>query len=462
MSVKSSVNTLLLFIAGGLCSTGYASEKYAQESFWLSIADHSADFFNLHAYSEQEGVYYSEVDSEGQVVNGKIHLIALSRMIYAQAYLAEQGLADIRRAESAASFLLSRMVKEDEFGPYFVSQVQLNENADILADKDQNQIDLVVNEQAYGLSGLVELYRVSGDRKLLKKIRNFYQAFVRRFHDSQSGGFFDRYSSSKETSDTGRPTHSHSHTHSHTHRHVQSQTKSYNSTVYVATSFLISLMEADPGRKRQYQDKLSELVHLAAKHFPDKETGWIIENFDRHWVPQWRGWQQQGPHSIGIVGHNLQYAWLLLRASEWDFIDIKQRGNLKSIAYQVIDSMLAKPSWDAEHGGFLDAFQRETSAPMWHTNKAWWQQAEGLMALSAALYFQSDDLGQERAMKYQRAKTHTIDFFTRFFIDKTYGGEFFNVSQNGQAIEDELKGQKGKSAYHSTELAKFMIRYQLK
>lgn len=426
------ITMLLLCVLG----SAYAQEQkllleHSKSSYWLELAEHSANFINDHAFNATQGFYYSELDHQGQVVSDKVYLLALSRMIYAQSYLASQGLADIKRAAASVDFILNNMLAKDKHGSYLIPLYKPD-------SKNARPTKLAINEQAYGLCGLVEYYRVTGDKKVLAHIHQLHSSFIRRFRDPKYGGYFDAYDLIKSEAVT---------------------IKSYASTVYVATAYLINLMEADTSRQAEYQATLRDLVSLAAEHLPDRNTGWIKENFARNWKADWRDWQRQGEHSVGIVGRNLQYAWLLLRAAQWKFISPKVATQYRQMAYQSIDNMLSKPSWDSENGGFLDAFVRENDSPMWNTNKAWWQQAEALMALAAALHFGEADLGDKRRERYADALSKTAIFFHRHFVDRENGGEFFNVTRNGTAIENELKGQKGKSAYHTVELAKFMIDY---
>ena len=137
---------------------------------------------------------------------------------------------------------------------------------------------------------------------------------------------------------------------------------------------------------------VEELADQVADHFLDPQTGWIVENFTTDWRPDWRGWQKQTvdtpqgkrDFTIGVTGHNFQAAWFLMRAVEFPEIPITSRQKYLETARNILSSMLASRAIDRMNGGVFDVFKREDGQNMWHTNKAWWQQAEGILALTKA------------------------------------------------------------------------------
>lgn len=315
-------------------------------------------------------------------------------------------------------------------GPYFLSAV--DPSGTVLNEKNV----LIVNEQAYGLNGLVALYQRTRSPELLQTISEFYESFFKRFHDPVGGGFFDGFELS-----SGQPT----------------QTKSYNSTVYVATAFLLELATTNAQMSQRYLPAIFELTDIVANHFIDKSTGWIVENFDRNWRPSWRDWQKQGEFTVGVVGHNFQAAWLLLRVSELSDPGSPRHAQYREAAKYILQSMLNRGAVDHELGGFFDSFKRETSTPMWNTNKAWWQQAEGILALALA-----ERLGVLNTPEAKTAKDRAIDFYFNNFVDRVGGGEFAVLDRSGRPnsdTEQNGKGNLGKSTYHTVELARYMLLY---
>jgi len=412
-----------------------AGVDWSDPQVWKSSIVHSIEFFNRNAYDPVTGSYASEIAIDGQRKSETRHLIATSRMAYGLAYgYALTGNADdLRRSREVVRFLLTKMVRRDSAGrPYFLNAV------DPTGTPVSPQTKLVVNEQAYGLNGLVALATVTPDMRekaeLLSRIRELYQAFVFRFHDGSTtgkGGFYDGFDLN-----TGRAI----------------TTKSYNSTVYVATSFLLELAQLD--RQVAYLNPLTEIGDAVATDFPDPHTGWIVENFTSDWRPDWRGWQKQPEGTIGIVGHNFQAAWLLLRLSEEPWIGAGRQARYRAVAKTFLEAMLSKAAVDRQYGGFHDVFVRETSRTMWHTNKAWWQQAEGVMALTLA-----QKLGVLLTADATGVRDQAVNFYFASFIDRQRGGEYDVVTREGQPTAETMKGHLGKSTYHTVEFARFMMSY---
>jgi hypothetical protein len=115
----------------------------------------------------------------------------MSRMVYGLAHGSKINPKYLAHAQRAAQFILNKMVRRDHIGPYFLSAV--NAQGDIVPNDrlkidehgrvDRERTRLLVNEQAYGLNGLVALYQVTRDDKvlrndkLLETIRELYAAF---------------------------------------------------------------------------------------------------------------------------------------------------------------------------------------------------------------------------------------------------------------------------------------------
>lgn len=398
---------------------------------WDKSALHSNDFFIRYGWDPASGSFASEISSDGKVLNDKRHLISTSRMVYGLAHSVGLDSSYLTYAKKQAKFLLELMTAQDQNGLYFKSAVDSKGN--LIAPENK----LVINYQAYGLNGLVALYKATKDPALLKKIEMIYGSFYKRFHDPVHLGFFDEFDNQ-----SGKPI----------------ETKSYNSTVYVATSFLADLAELPTAKKAHYVKTVEELADKVVQNFLDPKTGWIIENFTSDWKPDWRSWQVQGDSTIGITGHNYQAAWFLLRATEFEEISEGKKAQYLESAKSILTAMLRSESLDSENGGVFDAFKREADEPMWHTNKAWWQQAEMILALTKAesvnLFTDADTSIQAR-----QARDKAVQFYFDNFVDYQNGGEFPVVQKNGTPVFTENKGQAGTGSYHQVELAIMMKEY---
>jgi mannose/cellobiose epimerase-like protein (N-acyl-D-glucosamine 2-epimerase family) len=332
-------------------------------------------------------------------------------------------------AKHGVDFELAHHMKTNAAGETFWAQ-KVNRDGS-LAEGEAGK-PIVINEQTYGLTGLIGYYKASKDPKILDVIKSGHKFLTNHMWDKKDGAFFDSVDAK-----TLEP----------------SNTKSYNSVVYPAASALIEMADiADGAWKKEVCGQLKTLADVFVEKFPDPQTGFIKENFTSNWGEDWRNWQKQPEGTIGVTGHNTQGALFLLRTekllSAEGMLKPEEAQKYKDTAKSIVDSMLEK-TYDKENGGWFDVFVRETGQNMWHTNKAFWQQEEGYLA-TLAMSKLSDD------PKYAEATTKTLEFWDKNFIDREIGGDRQTVAKDGAPLTDP-KGGPGKSSYHSTEMAKLAM-----
>jgi mannose/cellobiose epimerase-like protein (N-acyl-D-glucosamine 2-epimerase family) len=428
--------------------------NWTNSSLWRKSAQHSNGFYIRYSWDDELGSFGSEVEMDGSRISNTRYLIASSQLLYGLAFGGNwnQQTKEAEMARRQARFVLQKMIITGDQGPYF--KVAVDQNGYDL----NKQISLSCSEQAEGFFGLVALYSKTRSPELLRQIDVLFDSFYRRLHDDQKLGFFDDFDLM-----TGRPL--------FPGREVSS--KSYGSTVTVATSFLIDLAKLNTPRQRRYVALMEELLDIVTDHFIDSETGWIFENFTSDWKPAWRDWQVQKVRakdggdrtrdvSVGRTGHNYEAAWLLMRgATELKYISAEKKTKYLSAARVILVSMLKSNSLDRERGGVFDTFIRETDSPMWHQNKVWWQQTKAMLALAKAISIGLfSEAGSEEISSVASIQLDKIvSFYFDHFVDYKNGGEFSILSREGVPVVGEPKGQREKASGHSVELSRFMSEY---
>jgi len=409
-----------------------AAPELGSKAYWTDQAKHMTDFFARVSVDTADGGYYTHIDSAGNVSNqNEKFLMPTSRQVwsYSANYMMSGDKKSLELAKHGVDFILAHHMRTDEQGEvYWMQQVDKKGNLVEGADK----APLMINEQTYGLTGLIEYYKATKDPKILDIIHRGHEFITNHYTDKVNGGFFDSVDPS-----SFEPAH----------------TKSYNSTIYPATSALLEMADIAEGEwKSQVNGQIKEMADLFVKNFPDPKTGFIRENFTEDWKEDWRGWQKQPEGSIGVTGHNTQGALFLLRAerqlSSEGLISPEESKKYKAAAKAIMNSILDR-GYDKEHGGWYDVFVRETGKNMWHTNKAFWQQEEGYLATLAMSKVDPDP-------KYAQASDQTLKFWDKYFIDREVGGDRMTVAADGAPVADP-KGGPGKSSYHSTEMAKLAM-----
>ena len=354
-----------------------------------------------------------------------------SRHIYAlaRAYEFTGDLKQLGYANALADAFRVRFIDRSVSPPSLHEMVQWDPVAKRSLVKGPAMMNAAV--QACGIAGLVALYRVTKNEALLRDIHGLHAGFIERFHDMNDGGFLEQVARNGGESEGF---------------------KSYASTVGVATSYLLDLDGTDcASGAPDYRRYLRELADIVVDRFLDEQSGFVIEHFDAHWNPAWRGWQRQEvdgmSFTIGRVGRDMRTAWFLLRMFETTGTERYLRAALR-----IVSAMLAY-GFDWIEGGVFDCAKREeTDAAkrwMWGKRKAWWHQGDAIKAFVLAL-----KLGVLREVEVlqgtgKQALEMTLAFWQRHA--RATGDEYEYVTANGNPVAGTVCPI-GKAGYNMAEL----------
>lgn len=371
-------------------------------------------FFDRYAYDSIQKTYYSEIDNDGNVVSKNIYNVALSRLIYGLSYTSKWNSENLKLAKNAANFQLKNLVKSGALASSFISNI---ENG---TPSQSYQIDIW--QQAYGLCGLSELYRIEKNEELLLQIHQLHNAFVQRFKDTVNGGFFGNYKFSEGQI---------------------SGSKSLQSLMYPITAYMENLWLADTKNSSKYESYLKENLAIAYKNAWNSDLGWANIKFDDQWNPC-QHLSAKKPCYRVTPGHNFQLASLFLRTKDWKFLTADERKKYQKLGLEILNTTLKKqiyPNTDLSQGFYSEV--NPVSNKVTDKRKMWWQHCEAHIALSFT------DGKFEKEIKALEA------FYFNSFPDKINGGEYFYVTENDEPITTELKGSIGKSIYHTIEMIRF-------
>ncbi|WNJ17798.1 AGE family epimerase/isomerase [Pontibacter sp. G13] len=377
--------------------------------------DNLFGFFDDHAYDPQRQAYWSDLDNAGQVMSEQIFTVATSRLVYGLAYAGQWDSLRLAKSEALAEFQLNHLIGLNEQGPYAYSFVH--------GDSPDSAASLDVWQQAYAMCGLTELYRQNQDPALIAQVRVMHDAFVGRFADSLNGGFWGN---------------------ADLHQGPVSGSKSLQSLMYPLTAYLANLWLADETRREDYESILARNLELLAEGGWNEELGWVNVKFQDDWTPCASS-DSANPCAMVTPGHNFQLAALLLRASEWPFIQEVQQTEYHGLGISILRRTLQHPIFDPQ--GIGQGFYSEVnpiSGSVTDTRKTWWQHAEAIIALTLA------------GEAFQTEQQALLDFFWEHFPDRELGGEYFFLTKDNQPIRTEWKGSIGKSTYHTVEMVRFL------
>ncbi len=387
-----------------------ANEQHKQ------VATKLIQFFDQNAYQPNSGVYLSEIDNQGKTLSHKVYNVALSRAIYGLAYASVFDSSYLKKAETMGQFLTDHLTARDSVGNYFASFY------DLQAERADSSQSFDIWQQAYGLCGLSELYRLQPDDQLLSHLQNYHEDFVARFHDKTHGGFYGNYDSSGQVSGS----------------------KSLQSLMYPITAYMENLWKADAANRAKYEPYLKENLAIAYEKVWNKDLNWVNIKFDDVWTACAHE-SAENPCFTVTPGHNFQFASLLLRTKDWDFLSEAEKNKYQALGLEILKTTLAKPIFPQQDlsQGFYSEVNPVNNAIV-DDRKTWWQHCEALIALSLA------------GDRYVKEIATLEAFYFEHFPDKVNGGEFFYLDAQNVHQTDELKGSIGKSLYHTVEMMRFL------
>ena len=272
------------------------------------------DFFNKNAYNTELSTYLSELDNSGKILSDKVFNVALSRLIYGLSYASQLNNLNLEKAENAYRFQLANLTSKDSIGSYFNSFYDIE---NLVSD---SSYILDVWQQAYGLCGMVELYRNKPNDNLLSSIHLFHNSFTDRFHDTVNRGFHSNYNQ---------------------HSGQVSGSKTLQSLLYPITSYMENLWLCDTTNRPKYELYLKENLEIAYQKAWNEKLGWVNIKFDDFWN-NCEHESVEKPCFTVTPGHNFQLASMFLRTKNWPFLSEIEKEKYKNLGIEILEITLKK------------------------------------------------------------------------------------------------------------------------
>ncbi len=325
----------------------------------------------------------------------------ISRQIfsYSVSYLLSGNKNDLERAEKAVQWLNDK-AWDKEFGGWF----------DVL-DAAGNTVDSAKTTfvQVYAITGLALYYFVTHDPQVLACIEQANNLLESKVWDQGAGGYYNVMNRDWSIKDSN---------------------KSFSSQITPVSGYLIYLYctTHDP----KYLSQIDRILNVTTTNMIDKESGWVLENFDKNWVSL-SGKEDKTEINIG---HNIETAWMLLRANaltgDSKYLNIAEKLSQTIFKYGVLKD---KELW-------LTTVDRNSSS-VHHPNTYWWVQAYGNMF---NLYWYHAT-GQKKYLDdFQKGAI----LWDKHFMDKKHGDTYTSIDTAGM-VKDATKANRFKTSYHSME-----------
>ncbi len=440
-------------VAKDITVFGDKSGDYVFEDadWWSSMSKELSKFWIKAQFEgtkpKDASLYRTKVTKSGQKRDDSVNLqetCTVSRLIYglSSTFIMTADPEALDGARALVDYQRKHMRLQSPDGKYVYWVHAIKDGKQIIPSLFADDKDTIpLYEQIYCLAGLTQYYRATGDEQVLSDIEKTVAFMDAHYWDNDPKdpvmqGYFSHISpvtfSSADVSALNK------------------FKKNWNSVGDHLPAYLENLYLGTNNPK--YLKRLDECGRMIAKHFPDKDSPFVFERFDRYWVPDLTyAWQQ----NRGVVGHNLKIGWCLTRL----YYLTGEEPFLKT-AEHCADEMMVYGE-DLRRGGWYDVIGRKPDPKTgryeftWHDHKAWWQQEQGILAYYILYTATKND-------KYLDAARDGAAFYNLAFLDHDDGGTFFETQADGTPylLGDRAdKGSHSKSGYHDTELAYFSHLY---
>jgi len=267
--------------------------------------------------------------------------------------------------------------------------------------------------QAFGIYGLSEYYRATGDTAALNRAIDLFHLIQKHSYDPEHTGYLEAYTREWQLEQDLRL--------SDIDMNVA---KSMNTHLHITEAFTNLMRTWNDEGLRAAQ---TELLGVMIDHIVDVQTYHTILFFDEQW-------RRQSDHVS--YGHDIEASWLLVEAAEV-LGDEALLTRTKVLAIEMARATL-------EEGLGADGGLNYESGPdgFLNTGREWWPQAEAVVGLINAYQLSGEE-------SYLEAAFRSWDFIEAHLVDREHGEWFRAVTRDGQVRLDEPKVSFWKCPYHN-------------
>ncbi len=279
-----------------------------------------------------------------------------------------------------------------------------------------------VYAQAFGIYGLSEYYRASGDPQALEDALSLYALIEKYSRDELNGGYIDAFSRDWTYLQDKRLS-----------SKDENSSKTMNTHLHVVEAYA-NLYTVYPTAK--LRKDIQELLQIFNEKIINRKTGHLGLFFSEDWKMDDR---------IISYGHDIEAGWLLQSCAE----SIQDDDLIASARKNAIDITEAAMEGLDEDGGLWYEYNQETKKRT--AEKHWWPQAEALIGLCNAWQL----TGNER---YKDALLKNWHFIRNHIIDGSGKEWFWGIDQNKNKMPDQDKVGIWKCPYHNSRACLELIK----
>lgn len=382
------------------------AETYAQR-VETELRENILPFWLEHARDRERGGFFGEIDGEGRIKpDAPRGALLTARVLWTfSAAYRHYGDPEYREmARWAYEDLWARFRDPAHGGLYWRTQ----------ADGTPLDPGKMIYVQAFGLYGLSEYFRATGEQAALDRAIEIYRLIEFHSHDRTHRGYLEEFSQDWQVSrERGRR---------RSPMGSQDQ-KSQNVHLHILEAYT-SLLRVWPDP--QLKQNLRELIDVMQTHVLDSNTHHLRLFLAEDWTPR--------SDTISF-GHDIEYSWLVTEAAEV----LGDDGMLEAIKAEAvrIAAVTLAQGVDPDGGVLTEADPHGFT----DTYKEWWAQAEATVGFLNAYQLSQDP-------KYFDASLRSWRFIEQHLVDRD-GGEWFHGVSRDAKNKSTLKVSFWKCPYHN-------------
>lgn len=356
---------------------------------------------------DPDGGFYGTVIDRGQpITNADKGAIMNARILwtFSRAYRMNPINKYKTIADRAAGYYTSHFIDRKHGGVFWS------------VDADGNAKDMTKQTYAaaFGIYGLAEHFRATGDTRSLEAAKSIYCTLENKAHDKVRKGYIETfmrdYTPTTQKGVDG----------------MEGATKTMNTHIHILEAYT-TLYKVWPNE--MLRDNLMELIGILQHQLYSPKTKHLILFCDNDW------------NAIGRVdsyGHDIETSWLLTEAAE-AVGDATLLASVRRQTVEMVDVAL-KEGLNAEGAMIYEKIGNE-----YRNDLSWWPQSEAMVGCINAWQI----TGKSR---YFDAAARTWEYINRHFVDNKNGGWFKMLTPDGTP-KREPKASMWNCPYHNSRMA---------
>jgi mannobiose 2-epimerase len=326
-------------------------------------------------------------------------------------------------ADKAARYFLDHFIDKEYGGVFW----DLKADGSIASAQKQSYVN------AFGIYGLSEHFRATGNIESLQGAISIYNSMIKHAYDPINDGFIENFDRDwKLPANLPFP-------------------KTMNNNLHVLEA-LTNLYRVwhDPGLRNH----LRKQIDVMSNKILDQNTWHERLYLSMNWEHRMR---------IDSYGHDIEFSWLLVEAAEV-LGDENIIADTKRIAVNISDIQLKEGTapegyikgekFYGDRPAFSGQLNAQSSERLEHVE--WWPQAEAVVGYVNAWQISGDK-------KYLDAAVKAWEWIKKYVIDYEYGEWYGNIYIDGTPVKTSQKASMWRCPYHNSRMGfEIMSRIQHK